>query len=149
MGTGTGTDHDVDLVAREVAHRRLHRVGVGILEIVPEQVEDRGVRNLKDNLRDRICALLVAIVVAAQAADVITTVRALAGHGYVENNPLLRELIMRSPPAAYTVKVLAIAAVVLLVLSRLRGQRARVALAIAATISLAAPLLNIALLMRS
>jgi uncharacterized membrane protein len=145
----TRTETDVDVVAGDPAQRRLHRVGVGILEIVPDEVEDRGVRNLKDNLSDRVCALLVAIIAAAQAADIVTTYRALAGHGYVENNPLLRELIARSPVGAFTVKVLMIFAVVLLVLSRLRGQRTRVALVIAAAISLTAPLLNIALMMRS
>jgi hypothetical protein len=145
----TWTETDVDVVAGDPAQRRLHRVGVGILEIVPDTVEDRGVRNLKDNLGDRVCALLVAIIAVAQAADIVTTYRALAGHGYVENNPLLRELIARSPVGAFTVKVLMIFAVVLLVLSRLRGQRTRVALVIAAAISLTAPLLNIALLMRS
>jgi uncharacterized membrane protein len=145
----TWTETDVDVVAGDPAQRRLHRVGVGILEIVPDEVEDRGLRNLKDNLGDRVCALLVAIIAVAQAADIVTTYRALAGHGYVENNPLLRELIARSPVGAFAVKVLMIFAVVLLVLSRLRGQRTRVALVIAAAISLTAPLLNIALMMRS
>ena len=145
----TRTDTDVEVVARDPAQRRLHRVGVGILEIVPDEVEDRGLRNLRDNLSDRVCALLVAIIAAAQAADIVTTYRALAGHGYVENNPLLRELIARSPVGAYTVKALMIFAVVLLVLSRLRGQRTKVALVLAAAISLSAPVLNIALMMRS
>jgi len=145
----TRTETDVEVVARDPAQRRLHRVGVGILEIVPDEIEDRGLRNLRDNLSDRVCALLVAIIAAAQAADIVTTYRALAGHGYVENNPLLRELIARSPVGAFTVKVLMIFAVVLLVLSRLRGQRTKVALVLAAAISLTAPVLNIALMMRS
>jgi uncharacterized membrane protein len=145
----TRTETDVDVITGQPVQRRLHRVGVGILEIVPDEVEDRGLRNLKDNLGDRVCALLVAIIAVAQAADIVTTYRALAGHGYVENNPLLRELIARSPVAAYSVKVLMIFAVVLLVLSRLRGQRTQVALAVAAAISLSAPVLNIALMMRS
>jgi hypothetical protein len=127
---------------------RVRRVGVGIVEIVPdEHVEDRSLRNIKDNLRNRVCALLVAIIVAAQVADVVTTYRALSGHWYVENNPVLRALIVRSPLAAYTVKLLTIGAMVVVVLSRLRGRRACIALAIAAGISLTAPLLNVALIL--
>ena len=38
----TRTETDVDVVAGDPAQRRLHRVGVGILEIVPDAVEDRG-----------------------------------------------------------------------------------------------------------
>jgi hypothetical protein len=133
---------------------RVRRVGVGIVEIVPDEAEDpslrtsedRSLRNIKDNLRNRVCALLVAIIAAAQVADIVTTYRALSGQWYVENNPLLRALIVRSPLAAYTVKLLTISGMVVLVLSRLRGRRARVALAVAAGISLSAPLLNLTLL---
>lgn len=128
--------------------RRRHRVGVGLLELVPDVYEDPSVRALKDNLRNRICALLVAIIVAAQLADVVTTFRALSAHSYVENNPLFRALIVRNPLAAYAVKLLAVSAMVLLVLSRLHGRRAQVALAVAAGLSLSAPLLNFLLLVR-
>jgi len=79
---------------------------------------------------------------------VVTTFRALAGHVYVENNPLFRALIVRNPVAAYAVKLLAVSGMVLLVLSRLHGRRAQVALAIAAGLSVAAPLLNFLLLVR-
>jgi hypothetical protein len=130
-----------------VARRR--RVGVGILELVPEHEGDASLRALKDNLRDRVSALLVAIIAMAQVADVVTTFRALSGQEYVENNPLFRALIMRNPLSAYAVKMLAVSGMVLLVLSRLRGRRAQVALAVAAGLSLTAPLLNFLLLVRS
>ncbi|MGH7723629.1 MAG: DUF5658 family protein [Candidatus Dormibacteria bacterium] len=134
---------------------RVRRVGVGIVEIVPDEVEepsprthqDPSLATIRENMRNRVCALLVAIIAAAQVADVVTTYRALAGHWYVENNPLLRTLIVRSPLAAYSVKLLIIAATVVLVLSRLRGPRARAALTVAAAISLTAPLLNFNLLL--
>jgi hypothetical protein len=127
--------------------RLRRRVGVGILELVPDEVEDRSVRTLRDNLANHVSALLVAIIVAAQVADVVTTFRALSGpSGYVESNPLLRVLMVRSPLAAYTVKMLLVTALVLVVLSRLRGRRAQAALAFAACLSLIAPLLNFLLL---
>ena len=129
--------------------RRQRRVGVGIVELVPERREDASLRTLKDNLRNHVSALLVAIIAAAQLADVITTFRALSAHAYVENNPLFRALIVRNPVSAYAVKLLAVGAMVLLVLSRLRGGRAQVALAIAAGLSITAPLLNFLLLLRS
>jgi hypothetical protein len=125
-----------------------HRVGVGILELVPERVEDPSLRAIRDNLADRVSALLVAIVVAAQLADVITTFRALRGSVYVEDNPLLHQLMVRSPAAAYAVKLLIVSAMVILVLSRLRGRRAQLALCVAAALSLIAPVLNYLLLMR-
>jgi hypothetical protein len=138
---------ETDLERRVVTPRR--RVGVGILELVPEANEDASLRALKDNLHNRVCALLVAIIAAAQCADVVTTFRALSGQAYVENNPLFRMLIVHNPLAAYAVKLLAVAGMVLLVLSRLHGRRAQVALAIAAGLSVTAPILNFALLVRS
>jgi Domain of unknown function (DUF5658) len=126
--------------------RHARRIGVGIIEILPEEIEDRSLATLKQNLGNRLSAMLVAIVVAAQLADVVTTFRALSAQSYVENNPLLRALIVRSPLAAYTVKLLLVSAVVLLVLSRLRGRRAQVALAVAGGISLIAPVLNLLLI---
>lgn len=128
--------------------RRQRRVGVGILELVPDGREDASVRTLKENLRNRVCALLVAIITVAQFADVVTTFRALSAHLYVENNPLFRALIVRNPGAAYAVKLLAVTGMVLLVLSRLHGRRAQIALAVAAGLSLTAPLLNFLLLVR-
>jgi hypothetical protein len=138
---------ETDLERRVAAPRR--RVGVGILELVPETGEDASVRAVKDNLHNRVCALLVAIIAAAQCADVVTTFHALAGQAYVENNPLFRMLILRNPLAAYAVKLLTVAGMVLLVLSRLHGRRAQVALAIAAGLSVTAPVLNFVLLVRS
>jgi hypothetical protein len=135
-----------ELEPRAATRRR--RVGVGILELVPEPREDASVRALKDNLRDRVCALLVTIIAAAQIADVVTTFRALSGHAYVENNPLFRALILRNPVSAYAIKLLAVTGMVLLVLSRLHGRRAQWALAVAAGLSLTAPLLNFLLLVR-
>jgi hypothetical protein len=136
-----------ELEPRAVARRR--RVGVGIVELVAEPHEDPSVRALKDNLHNRICALLVAIVAVAQLADVATTLRALSGQAYVENNPLFRLLITHNPVAAYAVKLLAVTGMLLLVLSRLQGRRAQVALAVAAGLSITAPILNFALLLRS
>ncbi|MDQ6848069.1 MAG: DUF5658 family protein [Candidatus Dormibacteraeota bacterium] len=140
MATGTELEPRVE--------RRQRRVGVGILELVPDRREDVSLRTLKDNLHNRVSALLVAIITAAQLADVITTFRALSAHTYVENNPLFRALIVRSPLAAYSVKLLTVGAMVVLVLSRLNGRRAQVALAIAAGLSITAPLLNFLLIVR-
>jgi hypothetical protein len=141
MATGTELEPRVE--------RRQRRVGVGIVELVPDRREDVSLRTLKDNLHNRVSALLVAIITAAQLADVITTFRALGAHTYVENNPLFRALIVRSPLAAYSVKLLTVGAMVVLVLSRLNGRRAQIALAIAAGLSITAPLLNFLLLLRS
>jgi hypothetical protein len=138
MGAGTELEPRVG---------RVRRVGVGIVEIVPDDTGDPSLQAIRDNLRNRVCALLVAIIAAAQIADVVTTYRALSGRLYVEDNPLFRALIVRSPLAAYAVKLLVIAAMVLFVLSRLHGKYARLALAIAAGISLSAPLLNFDLLL--
>lgn len=132
----------------EDVEQRVHRVGVGLVELVPDEVPDRGLITLMENLSDRVCALLLAVVVAAQLADVVTTFRALSLSHYVENNPLLRELMVRAPGAAYSVKLLSITAMVLVVLSRLRGGQARAALAVAGIISLVAPVLNFTLLSR-
>jgi Domain of unknown function (DUF5658) len=128
---------------------RVRRVGVGIVELVPEGREDRGLRTLKDNLSNRLCAVFVMLIAAAQIADVVTTFSALASHSYIENNPLLRALIVRSPLAAYSVKLLVIFAIVLVALSRLHGRRAQFALGMAAGLSLIAPLLNAQLLLGS
>jgi hypothetical protein len=128
---------------------RVHRVGVGIVELVPDAKEDRGLRTLKENLAKGPCALFVMLIAIAQIADVVTTFSALASHAYVENNPLLRALIVRSPLAAYSVKLLVIFAIVLVALSRLRGRRAQFALGMAAGLSLIAPLLNVQLLLSS
>jgi hypothetical protein len=138
---------ETDLERRVVAPRQ--RVGVGIVELVPEVTEDPSLRAVKDNLRNRVSALLVAIIAAAQCADVVTTFHALSGQAYVENNPLFRMLIVRNPLAAYAVKLLIVTGMVLLVLSRLRGRRAQVALAVAAGLSVTAPFLNFLLLVRS
>jgi Domain of unknown function (DUF5658) len=128
---------------------RVRRVGVGIVELVPEAREDRSLRTLKDNLSNRLCAVLVMLIAAAQIADVATTYSALSSHAYIENNPVLRALIVRSPLAAYSVKLLVIFAIVLVALSRLHGRRAQFALALAAGLSLIAPLLNMNLLLGS
>lgn len=131
----------------DVAPRVTRRTGVGILELVPDRRDDRSLRALRQNLANRVSLLLVTIILAAQVADVATTVRALASTSYVESNPLLRELMLRSPLAAYSVKLLVVAALVLVVLSRLGGRRAQVALTLAAGFSLLAPVLNFRLLM--
>lgn len=128
---------------------RTRRVGVGIVELVPERREDPSLRAIRANLSDRVCALLVAIVAAAQVADVVTTFHALGHSVYVEDNPLLRSLIDRSPLAAYTVKLLIVSAMVVLILSRLHGRRAKGALAFAAGLSLVAPVLNFLLIQHS
>ena len=135
--------------AQTELRRRTHRVGVGIVEVVPEPREASSLRAIRANLSDRVCALLTAIVVAAQVADVVTTFHALGHHVYVEDNPLLRALIDRSPVAAYTVKLLVVTAMVVLILSRLHGRRAKGALAFAATLSLIAPVLNFLLIQGS
>ena len=127
---------------------RTRRVGVGIVELVPEARVDRSLQTLVENLSDRICALLVAIVALAQLADVVTTSRALSISAYVESNPILRALLVRSPASAYAVKCLVVAAMVLFVLSRLRGRRAQFALGVAGAVSVVAPLLNLALINR-
>ena len=61
---------------------------------------------------------------------------------------MFRALIVRNPVSAYAVKLLIVGAMVVLVLSRLHGRRAQIALAVAAGLSLTAPLLNFLLLVR-
>jgi hypothetical protein len=128
--------------------RRTRRVGVGIVEMVPEAPVDFARENLAANLRNRSVLLLLMILMAAQSADILTTYAALGSHRYVEENPLFRVLIARSPLAAYTVKLLAVIWLSLLSISYLRGRRAAIALALAAALSLTAPLMNFLLLLR-
>ena len=129
------------------AEPRTQRVGVGRVEL---EFETRpGFETLIANLRDRVVVLLLLILMAAQTADIATTYRALAGRAYVEENPLFRMLLNQSPVAGYTVKVLAISLLALVAMSTLRGRRAATALAVAAVISITAPLLNFSLLFGS
>ena len=129
--------------------RRARRVGVGIVEMVPEPRGDFATQNLIANLRDRTVLLLLTILLAAQAADIVTTFQALSTHHYVEENPFFRVLIAHSPLAAYTVKLLAVVWLALLAVGYLRGRRAAAALAVAAALSLSAPLMNFLLLVRA
>jgi hypothetical protein len=135
MSVGTGEE------------RRVRRVGVGIVELVSEPVVDRSLETLKANLRDRVVLYLLAILLVAQTADIVTTSAALANHRYVEENPLFRVLLAHSPPAAYAVKLLTVMWLALLAVGYLRGRRVAVALCLAAAVSLSAPLLNFALLL--
>lgn len=128
--------------------RRTRRVGVGIVELVPEPRGDFATQNLVANLRDRVVLLMVMILLAAQSADILTTYQALGTSHYVEENPLFRTLIAHSPLAAYTVKLLAVLWLTLLAVSYLRGRRAAAAIAVAAALSLSAPLMNFLLLVR-
>ncbi len=102
MSVGTGQE------------RRVRRVGVGIVELVPEPRLDRSLETLRANLRSRSVLLMLAVLLAAQAADIVTTARALAGNGYVEKNPFFAVLLSHSPLAAYTVKLLMVAWLALL-----------------------------------
>jgi hypothetical protein len=129
--------------------RRTRRVGVGIVEMVPEAPEDFARDNLLANLRNRSVLILLMILMAAQTADVVTTYAALGSRRYVEENPLFRVLIARSPVAAYSVKLLTVLWLALLSISYLRGRRAALALALAAMLSLSAPLMNFLLLLHS
>jgi hypothetical protein len=125
---------------------QVQRVHTGTVELVAERRVFVGFETLRANLRDRVCLLLVMIIMAAQTADILTTSRALAGNAYVEENPLFRVLILNSPVAAYAIKLLVIVALTVLALSNLRGRRAAVALGLAAAISVAAPVMNFGLL---
>ena len=127
--------------------RRVRRVGVGIVELVPEPRLDRSLETLKANLRSRSVLLMLTILLAAQAADIVTTSRALAGNGYMEKNPFFAVLLTHSPLAAYTVKLLMVGWLALLALGYLRGRRVLAALLLAAALSVSAPLLNLALLL--
>lgn len=128
--------------------RRVRRVGVGIVELVPEPPLDSSLETLKANLRSRSVLLMLSILLAAQAADIATTARALAGSGYMEKNPFFAVLLSHSPLAAYTVKVLMVGWLVLLALGYLRGRRVLAALLMAAALSLSAPVLNVLLLLK-
>ena len=127
--------------------RRTRRVGVGIVEMVPEAPGDFARDNLLANLRNRTVLLLLMILLAAQTADVVTTYAALGSRHYVEENPLFRVLIARSPVAAYSVKLLTVIWLALLSISYLRGRRAAFALGLAAALSLSAPVMNFLLLL--
>jgi hypothetical protein len=135
MSVGTGQE------------RRVRRVGVGIVELVPEPRLDRSLETLKANLRSRVVLLMLTILLAAQAADIVTTSRALSGNGYVERNPFFAVLLSHSPLAAYTVKLLMVGWLALLALGYLLGRRVVAALLLAAALSVSAPLLNFALLL--
>ena len=135
MSVGTGQE------------RRVRRVGVGIVELVPEPPLDRSLETLRANLRSRAVLLMLSILLAAQAADIVTTARALAGNGYMEKNPFFAVLLSHSPLAAYTVKLLMVGWLALLALSYLHGRRVLAALLLAAALSVSAPLLNLLLLL--
>jgi Domain of unknown function (DUF5658) len=135
MSVGTGQE------------RRVRRVGVGIVELVPEPRLDRSLETLKANLRSRPVLLMLTILLAAQAADIVTTARALAGNGYMEKNPFFAVLLSHSPLAAYTVKLLMVGWLALLAVGYLHGRRVLAALLLAAALSVSAPLLNLLLLL--
>ncbi|HEY7926113.1 MAG TPA: DUF5658 family protein [Candidatus Dormibacteraeota bacterium] len=135
MSVGTGSE------------RRVRRVGVGLVELVAEPRVDRSLETVKANLRDRVVLFLLTMLLAAQTADIVTTAQALASHRYVEENPLFRVLLTRSPLAAYTVKLLIVGWLALLAVGYLRGRRVATALLVAAALSLAAPVMNVALLL--
>lgn len=135
MSVGTGVE------------RRVRRVGVGTVELVPEPQLDRSLETLRANLRSHVVILLLMILLAAQTADIVTTSAALANHRYVEENPLFRVLLAHSPLAAYTVKLLMVIWLAILAVGYLRGRRVAAALCLAAAVSLSAPLLNFALLL--
>jgi len=123
---------------------RGQRIGVGRVELVPEQPALR-LGTVRANAADAACRVLFLAVLLAQAADTLTTTFALHQSGAYEINPATGVLAMR-PALALAVKLGAVVAVCLIALVRLPVQRARVALTLAFALSIIAPVLNLATL---
>ena len=131
--TGNGRVGQVEALGRQ----RLH---VGRVELVPEPSAVRFAR-LRGNLI--ACRFLLAAVLLAQLADVLTTQIAL-GRGFVETNGVLLSLAHGSEVGAVALKLVAIVAVLTLALIRLPARRARVAVVLALALSAIGPIANVA-----
>ena len=131
--TGNGRVGQVEALGRQ----RLH---VGRVELVPEPSAVRFAR-LRGNLI--ACRFLLAAVLLAQLADVLTTQIAL-GRGFVETNGVLLSLAHGSEVGAVALKLVAVIAVLTLALIRLPARRARVAVVLALALSAIGPIANVA-----
>lgn len=131
------------------------RVGTGIQDrvavvsgpVAGARHSSHAAETLRANLQDRVVLRLMMILLAAQSADILTTYHALSSSGYVEQNPLFRILLARSPLVGYTVKLVLALWMALLAMSYLRGKRVAAALGLAAVLSLVAPVMNAFLLL--
>jgi len=121
------------------------RVHVGRVELVPEPPPTRiRFTRLRANLV--ACRLLLAAVLVAQVADVVTTQIALARGGFVEENGLLRSVVYGGPVGTLALKLGAVLAVLTGAMLRLPPRRTRVAVGLALALSLIGPLANLAAL---
>ena len=122
------------------------RVHVGRVELVPEPPPAR-VRFTRFRANLVACRFLLAAVLIAQVADVVTTQVALARGGFVEENGLLRAVVYGGSVGTLALKLGAVVAVLALALTRLPTRRARVAVALALALSLIGPLANLSALL--
>ena len=119
------------------------RTLVGRVELIPEP-SSSGIRfaRLRGNLV--ACRFLLAAVLLAQIADVLTTQIALGRGGFVEMNGLLLSLAHGSEIGTVVLKLAALVGVLTLALARLPAHRARVAVVLALALSVIGPVANVA-----
>src|ERR1700686_2100151 len=121
------------------------RVHVGRVELVPEPPPAR-VRFTRFRANLAACRFLLAAVLIAQVADVVTTQIALTRGGFVEENGLLRSVVYGGPVGTLALKLGAVLAVLTWALLRLPTRRTRGAVGLALALSLIGPVANLAAL---
>lgn len=124
------------------------RTGRGLVE-----VEHDPVRVPRRRIREAVrgCRWLLAGLLAAQLADVVTTQIALRSVAYVERNPLMSHITTNGVAGGAldaALKLGSVLAVVVVAMLRLTPKRARVVVAVALLLSLTAPVINSVVLLR-
>ena len=139
IDAGSGTSP-----AAESRTRALHR---GLVELIPEPEGPpaphpaRSAR-LRRNLADTACRLLFAGACLAQIGDAVTTAIGLNHAGVFEANSLMRHAVT-APFTVGLLKLAMIGLLSLLAMLRLPTPRARVALLLAMSLGLIAPIQNV------
>lgn len=113
------------------------RTGRGRIDV---EAAPRRLERLRDCLADAACRQLALVVCIAQLCDAAITNVALR-RGFVEENRLMRELVF-NPLLGGAVKVAAVLCVCGLAAMRLPVRQARIALRVAAALSMLGPAID-------
>lgn len=125
------------------------RTGRGAVEVEHDPVRVTRLRRLYAAVRQS--GWLLAGLLAAQLADVVTTKIALRSSAYVERNPLMSHITtngIASGALDAALKIGIVFALVVVAALRLTPKRTQVAVAVALLLSLIAPVINSAVLLR-
>jgi uncharacterized membrane protein len=128
----------------ELKAQTVHR---GRVELVDESAHPASGRTpprvqLRQNLADPACLALFAGACIAQIADAVTTVIGLDRGGHFEANGLMRYAVT-APLTFGFLKVALVVLLSMLAMLRLPTRRARVALLLAMSLGLTAPIQNV------